>query len=268
MFIFDDAARLPSVHLGVLRGFFGEMRFLSNFEPCSVDIGDGLSYPSSEHAYMAQKTKSLSVRHIIAALPSAAKARRYGVSMPLREDWDSIRIEAMRKALRAKFSAANPSLALRLVSTYPLALEETNNWGDRFWGVCLGEGRSELGKLLMERRGELIEEGFPLPSDAPVVYRARHSENLSDLPVRWSSRSGFFTEREPSKRREIFTDDFPGGPLRHYKGGLYDGLCPVFMGDELLFLYRAKKDGGLWLRPIDMFFERTSDGTRRFESNR
>lgn len=34
---------------------------------------------------------------------------------------------------------------------------EGNTWGDKFWGVCDGEGENHLGKLLMEVRAELTK---------------------------------------------------------------------------------------------------------------
>jgi len=35
-------------------------------------------------------------------------------------------------------------------------LEETNTWGDKYWGVCNGEGENQLGKLLMKIRENIM----------------------------------------------------------------------------------------------------------------
>jgi len=43
----------------------------------------------------------------------------------------------------------------RLLATGDQELIEGNTWGDRFWGVCDGEGQNQLGRLLMELRNEL-----------------------------------------------------------------------------------------------------------------
>ena len=61
----------------------------------------------------------------------------------------------MKTILKLKF-IQNPDLGTKLKDTYPLYLEETNNWRDEFWGVCNGRGQNMLGKLLMEVREELL----------------------------------------------------------------------------------------------------------------
>ena len=46
----------------------------------------------------------------------------------------------------------NKELRKKLLETGDRYLEETNWWGDDFWGGCNGEGRNELGKILMKVR--------------------------------------------------------------------------------------------------------------------
>ena len=41
-----------------IKGFFGEYRWLSNFEPCKV-FYEGFEYSSSENAYQAAKSLDL-----------------------------------------------------------------------------------------------------------------------------------------------------------------------------------------------------------------
>lgn len=55
----------------------------------------------------------------------------------------------MAKALHAKFS--NLALFAQL-KTIKEDIEQTNYWYDRFWGVCKGEGKNILGKMLMNIR--------------------------------------------------------------------------------------------------------------------
>ena len=62
----------------------------------------------------------------------------------------------MEDLLMVKFK--NPELRSRLLATGDAELIEGNNWGDCFWGVCLGEGRNELGKALMRVRERLQNE--------------------------------------------------------------------------------------------------------------
>ena len=42
-----------------------------------------------------------------------------------------------------------------LKSTGEQELVEGNSWGDTYWGVCKGEGKNKLGKILMRVRTEL-----------------------------------------------------------------------------------------------------------------
>jgi ribA/ribD-fused uncharacterized protein len=139
--------------------FYGQLRFLSNFWPCRVDIPEtGIVFPSAEHAYQACKLPldlpgRLDRFRQIAALPKASSAKAVGRSGPLRPDWLDVRVSLMRRVLLAKF--ADPALLDRLKATAPRELVEGNSWGDTFWGVCDGTGENHLGRLLMSLRDSL-----------------------------------------------------------------------------------------------------------------
>lgn len=45
-----------------------------------------------------------------------------------------------------------PELVKALLDTGTAELIEGNWWGDKFWGVCRGQGKNHLGKLLMKIR--------------------------------------------------------------------------------------------------------------------
>ncbi len=139
--------------------FMGEYRWLSNFHPINIYF-EGLWYPTTEHAYQAAKTFDQIARYAISKLHTPGGAKRYGSDpdqTSLRYDWDeSTRIATMRKILVSKFN--DPWLAEKLMETAPEELVEGNSWGDTFWGVCKGEGRNELGKLLMSIRTDLIDK--------------------------------------------------------------------------------------------------------------
>lgn len=152
----ENGTRLPTVTKFGIYGFFGDYRFLSNFEAAPLVLDDGIRYPTSEHAYMALKTLDLDLRREIAALPTPGKARRRGQEIQLRDDWLEFRPHAMLQALRAKFGQ-NLALQEKLLATAPLYLAEENNWGDRYWGVVNGEGLNMLGKTLVQVRTELLE---------------------------------------------------------------------------------------------------------------
>lgn len=128
-----------------IRGFFDEYRFLSNFHVAPLTL-DGIVYPSSEHAYMAMKTDDPQWHARILAAATPNEAKKLGRIVPLRADWDAYRLAAMLKVLTAKF--ADPVLRRKLLATGERYLEETNDWGDRYWGVD-GTGSNFLGQLLM-----------------------------------------------------------------------------------------------------------------------
>jgi ribA/ribD-fused uncharacterized protein len=137
-----------------VRGFFGPYRFLSNFHFVDV-IYEGEKYRTTEHAYQASKFLDLDKRRYIQSLETPREARRVGQQPGMREDWDIVKIPNMYDFNCQKYVV--PYLTELLLNTDDAYLEETNHWGDVFWGVCNGVGRNELGKLLMKIRADLRE---------------------------------------------------------------------------------------------------------------
>jgi len=133
--------------------FDGEYAFLSNFYPCRVYMGDGVMYPSVEHAFQAMKTEDMDKRYEIAALDTPGKAKRAGRKLKLRPDWELMKIDFMRQALRSKFSDSG-ELSVKLLDTGYATLIEGNTHGDHYWGVD-GYGENMLGHLLMAIRAEV-----------------------------------------------------------------------------------------------------------------
>jgi len=142
-----------------IRFFTGEHEFLSNFAECPNGIlYEGITYPTTEHAYQAAKTLSVVDRLHIAALPSPGLSKREGRKLDLREDWETQKIGVMLECLRIKFS--DPDMMERLRSTGDQTLIEGNHWGDSFWGMIKDEtgawvGENHLGDLLMHIRGNV-----------------------------------------------------------------------------------------------------------------
>ena len=140
--------------------FTGPNFFLSNFYPCEVAF-EGRVYKSSEHAYMASKTTDDNIRAYIAAQITPGDAKKIGRNMPLRDNWNNIRVHCMRVILESKFG--DYELRDRLDATKGCELIEGNTWGDVFWGQCpLGKGQNNLGKLLMEIRDDITIFGNPI----------------------------------------------------------------------------------------------------------
>lgn len=146
----------------VIDSFSGDHSFLSNFYPSSV-FAYGETYATVEHAFQATKTRDPKEREWIRSALTPGVAKRRGRKVTMRDDWETFRLEAMEGLLRRKFT--HPHLRKMLVDTGDAWIIEGNHWGDRFWGVCGGEGENHLGKLLMKIRAEILSETFD-PADS------------------------------------------------------------------------------------------------------
>jgi N-glycosidase YbiA len=134
--------------------YFGEdYWFLSNFFPCEVTY-KGVTYPTTEHAFQAMKTKDKKLRKEIAALKSPNGAKYVGRTLTIRSDWEDIKFDVMEDLLRLKFS--KPYFSEKLLATGKRDLIEGNWWHDRIWGMYQGSGENRLGKMLMRLRKELM----------------------------------------------------------------------------------------------------------------
>lgn len=137
-------------------GFKSEYSFLSNFQDFETPLFyDGILYTSNEHFYQAMKTEDKNIRLLISQHPKKG-LKKYIRQLQLlpSSTFANNRISIMRFGIKHKFNSRNPYLRKKLLETGDRYIEETNNWGDKFWGVCAktGEGHNHLGKLLMERR--------------------------------------------------------------------------------------------------------------------
>ena len=130
---------------------------LSNFAPYGFE-DDGLSWPTVEHYFQAQKFLGGSLadyRERIRTAHSPKQAKSLGQSrkFPIRADWESVKEDVMRHALRMKF--ARPELRELLLSTGNRPLIENSPF-DRYWGAGKdGRGKNRLGALLVELRTSL-----------------------------------------------------------------------------------------------------------------
>ena len=130
----------------------------SNFSPHPIEI-EGKPWPTSEHYFQAKKFVGTEHEELIRRCESPMTAARPGRdrSLPLRADWESVKDDVMRTALRAKFTQ-HPALGELLLSTGDAPIvEHTAN--DRYWADGGdGSGTNRLGELLVELRGELRNE--------------------------------------------------------------------------------------------------------------
>jgi ribA/ribD-fused uncharacterized protein len=132
--------------------FSGEYRWLSNFWSCSVEY-ESVVYPTVENAYQAAKTCDLEMRQrFVSMSPGDAKGK--GRRLVLRPDFEELKRQIMFELLLSKFE--NKDLQAKLIETGDMWIVEGNTWGDTYWGQCNGQGRNELGKLLMAIRNGLV----------------------------------------------------------------------------------------------------------------
>ncbi len=134
-----------------IAGFFDEYRFLSNFYPSLITV-QGMECPTVEHAYQALKFEDPAVQALVIMQRTPGQAKREGQQHSLRSGWEMDKLQVMRVLLAKKFRI--DYLHGQLLATGSAELEETNYWGDTYWGVCKGEGTNHLGRLLMELRAE------------------------------------------------------------------------------------------------------------------
>ena len=138
-----------------IEGFSGYFRYLSNFYKSVVEM-DGHIYTTVEHAYQAAKTLDEEERQKIRSCLTPHEAKQLGQKIELRTDWEDIKLNVMEELIRQKFTV-HETLKEALLLTEGYELEETNTWGDTYWGVCNGIGENHLGRLLMKIRDELVE---------------------------------------------------------------------------------------------------------------
>jgi ribA/ribD-fused uncharacterized protein len=151
-------------------------RFLSNFWPCLIEW-EGLLYPTLEHAYAASKTNDTSIKSQIRSCATPGDAKEYLASHQLKPDvaWtNEKKLAVMEALLLIKFGGQDPLLTKALMTTQDTELIEGNDWDDRFWGVCNGEGENNLGKLLMRVRTQLFHEKALL--EQHIATTATHQE--------------------------------------------------------------------------------------------
>ena len=130
-------------------------KLLSNFVKVKI-ILDGIEYPSVEHAYMSAKNEDPVWKEFCSSgKHSSARVKKASRNVDLIPDWDKKKVEVMTECINQKFNQ-EPFRTL-LKNTGEEYIQESNYWGDKFWGVCLktGKGKNTLGKIIMKIRSKL-----------------------------------------------------------------------------------------------------------------
>lgn len=143
---------------GLISGFFGEYRFLSNFYPLENGVFlSELCFPSVENAYQAAKWPERERARFVNI--SAGESKKLGRQAPKFNGikWNKKKNDIMAELVRQKFTN-NHVLKQKLLLTDGFVLEERNSWLDTYWGVNeQGNGLNVLGEILMNVRNNLIQ---------------------------------------------------------------------------------------------------------------
>jgi N-glycosidase YbiA len=132
--------------------------YFSNFSPHPIQL-DGKQWPTSEHYFQAQKFRDEELQEQVRQASSPGIAARLGRdrTKPMRRDWEAVKDDVMRRAVRAKFTQ-HESLRRKLLATADAVLVEHTD-RDSYWGDGGdGSGKNMLGRLLMELREALRAE--------------------------------------------------------------------------------------------------------------
>lgn len=121
-----------------------------------VDIcHKGIIYPSTENFYQAMKYAEVSKRIYISSL-KPVEAKEYSKNNEMTSEvFEKNKIDIMMFAQRKKYN--QEPFRSKLLATGDAYLEEGNWWHDLFWGcdIKTREGENNLGKIIMEVRGEI-----------------------------------------------------------------------------------------------------------------
>jgi N-glycosidase YbiA len=134
--------------------------FFSNFSRHPIRLG-GKVWATSEHYFQAQKFAGTEHEEFARLAPTPREAAQIGRdrSRPLRPDWESVKDNIMRQAVRAKFTQ-HPELGAELLATADVQIVE-HTTKDGYWGDGGdGSGKNMLGRILMEIRAELRSQGI------------------------------------------------------------------------------------------------------------
>jgi N-glycosidase YbiA len=157
----------------------GKHGYLANFSPHAVTI-DGERWQTVEHFFQAKKFEG--VPEVVKAIrrarsPAAAKKIAKINSRLRRGDWEEVRQQVMRSAIRAKFQQ-HPELAAKLLATDHAEIVELAP-DDDFWGTGTdGQGRNRMGRLLMELRGRIKKQ-----MTQPGIHRKGGGVHVNTLRI-------------------------------------------------------------------------------------
>lgn len=131
-----------------------EYGFLSNFSNHPITV-DGLRYPSTEHFYQAMKATNDEDHEKVRKARGCKQCKKVAHEIELRSDWEDVKYEIMKDALRYKVEQYD-FIKQRLIESGTEELAEDSPY-DYIWGLGAdGSGENLLGKAWMEVREEIL----------------------------------------------------------------------------------------------------------------
>lgn len=159
-------------------------------------VFEGVTYPTSEHAYQAGKARKKEVAEWLMAAPSPAllAMAAHGLyQWDIAPNWSKTKFDRMLAVLIAKFSQ-HADLAALLLATGDAELVETarvDSAVNRLWGQVNGQGQNMLGRLLMQVRERLREKATKVngstKSHSPRKHRSKEPSAKNLTPRRQGS---------------------------------------------------------------------------------
>ncbi len=144
-----------TIHFYSTEDAYGEF---SNFKAYPIKL-KGKTWRTVEHYFQAQKFAGTEHESEIRKTASPMIAARKGRSRkrPLRKDWENVKDNIMRDAVRAKFEQHADLCELLLNTGDQKIVEQTTR--DYYWGCgSNGTGKNKLGIILMEVREHLRKQ--------------------------------------------------------------------------------------------------------------
>ena len=165
----EPAATSNKIKFYSTRGDYG---CFSNFSNHRVSY-KGHTYKTSEHAFQSMKFEGTKHEKEVRESSGPSEAARMGRDrkLPLRKDWESVKISIMYDIVYAKFTQ-NEDLKKTLLDTGDSVLiESTSN--DSFWADGGdGSGKNMLGIILMQVREKIKSinsQTFKLTSECGII---------------------------------------------------------------------------------------------------
>lgn len=160
----------------------------SNFSAHPVFIDT--TWPTTEHFFQAEKFTDHAIRSEIQMEKSPMKAAKLGRSrdLPIRSDWETVKDDVMRTAIRAKVVQHADVRETLLATGSAKIIEHTKN--DNYWGDGGdGAGKNMLGLIWMQIRDELTTNGPFDELAVPMLPPWLKYPEIERLSIGW--RMGF-----------------------------------------------------------------------------